>query len=373
MSRRIQNPAYVLLVAFLAITVFSGLLFNPLISETDDGEYITVVDALDRIITIKLPINRIVIGGKGDGLLVSVAYMFPKAASSLYGLTTSVGSTNYLSSVDPDIGSKMTLVDRFSVEEIAKMNPSVVILKSYMKADLGDSLENIGVSVVYIELENLESYLRDIQILGKIFGDSDRADKIAAYYHDTYMELYNNTSSLDMRERPKVLLIYYSLRGGSVSFLAPGYTWLQTSMIDVAGGYPLSSELAGSGWNTVSFEQIATWDPNIIFIVTYSSETTPSEVKDIIMHDPLWRGISAVSHSRVYAFPDDCGNQGGMGSWESPGSRWILGLQYMAEKIGTTSIEIDIEDVTEAYFIDMYGLDPTQASDILGYISGDFT
>ena len=162
MSGRKKNTAYTMLVMVLVLSVFSGLLSVPLESNSSDGDYITVIDALDRIVTIRLPINRVVIGGKGDGLLVSVAYMFPEAESSLYGLSSSIVIDNYLSLVDFDIGSKITLVDRFSVEEIAKMKPSVVLLKSYMKADIGDSLESLGVSVVYLELEDLDSHQQSI-------------------------------------------------------------------------------------------------------------------------------------------------------------------------------------------------------------------
>ena len=111
-----------------------------------------------------------------------------------------------------------------------------------MKSNVGDPLENVGITVVYVDFEELDSYLRDIHVLGKIFGDEERAESISSYYEEKYHSILEETKDIADVDRPRALLLYYNARGDTISFMAPGAIWLQTSMIHVAGGYPLSQD-----------------------------------------------------------------------------------------------------------------------------------
>lgn len=353
----------------LAIYASAPSFFN---DDTPPDEYVTITDALGRDVQVNLPIEKVIVAGKANGLVLSVAYMFPSAADLLSNLDSSLFKSPLFRQVDPDIDSKSILEDRLNIEEIVAQEPDVVVLKSSMKSKVGDPLENVGMTVVYVDFEELESYQRDIHVLGKIFGDEERAECISSYYEEKYHSILEETKDIDDVERPRALLLYYNVRGDTISFMAPGATWLQTSMIHVAGGYPLSAELEGSGWNTVSFEQIARWNPEVIFVVTYTGDPSPSEVKEALVSDPLWGEIDAVANSRVYAVPDDCDFQGGLGSWESPGSRWITGLLWMAGKIDVTQdMDVDIHGEIERFYVEFYGLDEAKAAEVIRGISGD--
>ncbi|MEM2321265.1 MAG: ABC transporter substrate-binding protein [Candidatus Bathyarchaeia archaeon] len=330
-------------------------------------ETIEVIDALGRTVKIKMPINRVIITGKGSWPIMTVAYMFPNAKKVLYGLSSSLNSTLFRM-IDPNLADKIVPVE-LSVEEISKAKPDVVILKTTMRS-LGDQLEELGIHVVYVDLENLESYVRDLRVLGKIFMDERRGEGLARYYS----EWVNSIASMapPSAERPKVLFLYYSVKGGEVAFNVPGSGWLQTFMVEVAGGYPLSKEAPGTGWNTVTFEQIARWAPNIIFIVTYSNKPSPSEVKERLLRDEMWTNIPAIRSGRVYAVPDDC-NVAALGSWDAPGSRWILGLLWMAKKIHPSIFQdLDIKEEVERFYTKIYGLSKADAEKVIAQITGDF-
>ena len=366
-----EKKDYVIFVSailLVSIYVSAASLFN---DGEERDEYITITDALGRDVQVNLPVRKVIVAGKANGLVLSVAYMFPGAAELLSGLEASLFNSPLFRQVDPDIDAKSVLEERFNIEEIVAQEPDVVVLKSYMKSNVGDPLENVGVTVVYVDLEGLDSYMRDILVLGKIFGDEERAESMSSYYEEKYSSILDKTENLDDAERPRVLHLYYDCGGDTISFMTPGASWLQTSMIHVAGGYPLSLELKGSGWNIVSFEQIARWNPEVIFIVTYTGDPSPSDVKETLITDPLWGEIDAIANGRVYAVPDDCNFQGGIGSWETPGSRWITGLLWMADKIDATHMDVDVREEIERFYVDFYGLDELQAAEVIEGISGD--
>ncbi|MEM2998563.1 MAG: ABC transporter substrate-binding protein [Thermoproteota archaeon] len=312
-----------------------------------------------------------VITGAGSWPIVTVAYMFPNAKNVLYGLRGEVDCPLFRM-VDPSIESKIvpTTSATPNVEEIVAMNPDVVILKSTMKLTIGDSLEELGIKVVYVDFENLNSYIRDLRVLGKVFRNDDIAEKIVKHYNETYNTVLSKSSII--KERRKVLFLYYSTKGGTVSFQVPGEGWLQTFMIEAAGGYALSRELAETGWNTVSFEQIARWNPDIIFLVTYSDSPSAVDAKNVLLRSPEWMKINAVMNGEVYAVPHDCGNIGALGSWDCPGSRWALGLEWMARKINPYLYsDLDIIIDAKNFYMKMYGLEEKDALIIVNGISGD--
>jgi len=361
MRKNLLALTVAVLLLILCLTAYYAWL-----SPNQNEGTIMVTDALGRTVKIKTPINRVIITGKSAWPIITVAYMFPNAKNVLYGLSPSI-NVPLFQKIDPNITSKIVSME-LSVEEIAKAKPDVVILKSTMK-DLGDQLEELGVSVVYVDFENLESYLRDLKVLGKVFMNETRGEELAKYYNDTYNVIISKTEKLAGTEREKVLFLYSK---GDIDFKVPGSGWLQTFMIEAAGGYPLSKQLSGTGWNPVGPEQIASWNPDIIFLVTYSNSPTSSDVKEQLLKNATLRSISAIQNGRVYAVPDDCGVSA-LGSWDCPGSRWILGLQWMAKKIHPELFsDLDITEEAKRFYMEMYSLSEEAANEIISQITGDF-
>jgi len=372
---RTSRLVVIVLVLILAAVSVTYLILWPKEMPLHEENAITVTDALNRTVQIDLPINKVIITGKAAWPIVSLAYMFPSAKNRIYSLGQMIATTSLFRIIDPDIDSKVVAgleMDIPNIEEIAAQNPDVVILKSYMKSNLGDPLESIGIKVVYVDLENLDTYLRDIKVLGKIFGDEAKAEEIANYYQEKHEFISSKTRSIENEDRPKVLLLYYDTKGGTISFNVPGARWLQTSMIEVAGGYPLSKELSGTGWNTVSFEQIARWNPDMIFVVTYSGDPSPSDIKHKLLDDPLWKSINALAEGKVYAFPHDCDNLLALGSWDSPCSRWILGIMWTAMKIHPSLFsDVNLAEEAKGFYMKMYCLNEDEAIAVINEITGD--
>jgi iron complex transport system substrate-binding protein len=373
----VKTANVVVVAAIVSIIVLSSAMMYAVFPPTRSPQSknsITIIDALGRTVKIDLPVKKVIITGKSAFPIVTVAYMFHEAENLIYDVDPSIANVELFRMIDPTIESKANSqvgTSSPNVEDIASEKPDVVILKTSMQSDLGDSLEALRIKVVYVDFENLDSYMRDLVTLGKIFGDEQRGEEIANYYREIYENTLSRTSASE--NKPEVLFLYYSAKGGTISFNVPGKRFLQTSMIEAAGGRSFSEEFVGEGWNQVSFEQIARWNPDIIFLVTYSNSPSPSMVKENLLNDPIWKNIAAVSSGRIYAIPDDCGNMSALGSWDTPGSRWILGLRWMATKIRPDLFrDGGLENNVKEFYSNVYGLSDENVNQLVNQISGDF-
>jgi iron complex transport system substrate-binding protein len=224
-----------------------------------------------------------------------------------------------------------------------------VILKSYLAETLGKSLEAINIPVMYVDFETPEQYERDLAILGKVFQNETRAQQIAAYYQNKVDEI--QTALQGVNDKPRVLMLYYTDKDGAVAFNVPPMAWMQTQIVQLAGGEPIwSSANPANGWTKVTLEQIAAWDADQIFIISYFKN--PSEVVAGLKTDLQWRALRAVQQGHLYAFPGD------LYSWDQPDARWILGLSWLATRLHPDRFtQLDIVQEAKQFYQTLYGLD----------------
>jgi iron complex transport system substrate-binding protein len=310
---------------------------------------ITILDALGRTVTLPAPPQRIVITGKALFMLADAAYLFPQASARIAGLgNASQGSGNFIQLIDPNYSQKATLANDAGAEQIAALKPDLVILKSYLAGTMGAPIEALHIPVVYVDFETPEQYGRDLAILGKVFGDEARAAEVAAFYQ-TKMDMISQT--VNAAPKPRVLLLYYNDKGSTIAFNVPPMSWIQTQMVQMAGGEPVWQDAnPGSGWTQVTFEQIAAWDADQIFIVAYAKN--PSDVVAELKADPNWQALRAVKGKKLCAFAGD------LYSWDQPDPRWILGLTWLAGRLHPELFpNLDMSAEARTFYQTLYGLD----------------
>jgi iron complex transport system substrate-binding protein len=321
---------------------------------------VTVTDTLGREVTFeKLP-KRVVVAGKATALLVNTLYMFPEAASRVVAIENrSQNPDAFISLVDPTYTDKLVLEKNAAAEAIAPSRPDVVILKSSMKENLGDSLEAIGIKVIYLDLETPDAFYKDVQTIGAMFGNSPRAEEIIAFYQERVSAVTDALKDLSAEEKTGVLLLQHSVEDNVISYEVPPATWLQTILVETAGGTPIwKDENVGDGWQTVTLDQIAAWNPYAIAIIDYTGGAVEAVAE--IKADPTWQQLDAVKNNRVGAFPMD------YLSWDQPDPRWILGLQWLAyinhsEKFPT----FDLQSEVLGFYESLYGLDKMTISETI--------
>lgn len=324
----------------------------------------TVQDALGREVQFSTPPQRIVIAGKALFMLADAVYLFPQASERIVALGNArQGTGNFIALIDPQYEQKATLAGDAGPEQIAAVQPDLVLLKSYLAESLGKPLETLGIPVVYLDLETPEQYERDLTTLGQIFQTPERAEAINAYYRQNVERVQQ---AVQGAEKPRVLILQYSDKDGVVAFNVPPQSWMQTILTELAGGEPLWKEIQlGKGWTQVSLEQIGAWDADKIFIISYFRDV--SEVTNQLKQDPQWQALRAVQQGNLYGFAGD------LYSWDQPDVRWILGLNWLAARLHPERFpDYDALQQVRQFYQTLYGLDEAFVNEkIIPTLRGD--
>ena len=364
MKNRIFSPVFFLLVASLLLTA-CGPAATPapttpptaaspetptLAPSPTAPPAVTVTDALGRQVTLPSPPQRIVITGKALIMIADAAYTFPEAPQRIVALgSASQGTSNFIALIDPNYADKAIIQQDAGAEQIAALYPDLVLLKSYLAETVGAPIEVLGIPVIYVDFETPEQYTRDLEILGQVFQNEARAQEVAAFYQSRVEQIQAAVS--DVAVKPKVLMLYYTDRDGTVAFNVPPRAWMQTRLVEIAGGIPVWADAnPGKGWAQVTLEQVAAWDADDIFVISYVKNS--SEVAAGLKSDPQWQALRAVQAGRLYAFPGD------LYSWDQPDTRWILGLTWLAARLHPERFpQMDIVAEAQQFYQTLYGLD----------------
>jgi iron complex transport system substrate-binding protein len=321
----------------------------------------TVVDALGRTVEVPEDPRRIVAAGNAVLMIADALYLFPGASDRIVGIgRINQGKGNFLAALDPDYGEKAVLERNVGPEQIAGLSPDVVIIKSFLRERLGDGIERLGIPVVYVDLETPEQYQRDLVLLGDVLGQPARGRELADYYERETDRARRavETAIEGGAKRPATLFLYADVTGGETVFNVPPRGWIQTTLVEVAGGHPVWLDgVTGGGWTRVGLEQIAAWNPEVITLVAYRQDV--SAVHASLLDNPAASRLAAVANRRFHVFPLD------FYSWDQPDVRWILGLKWLAQTLHPDALDIDVVQETYDFFDFAYDMDRDEVNEII--------
>jgi len=327
---------------------------------------IVITDALGRTVKLDKVPQRIALTGRAFFMVLDALYFFPDATRRVVGIPDITQSKNdFYPLVDTYLSQKKFFQgNEAGPEQIAPVQPDVVLMKS-TNTKIGQALEQVKIPVVYVDLETPEQYTRDLAILGQVMGNPERAKMIDAYYKAQVERVSAQIKNLKDADKPRVLLLQYSEKGGTTAFSIPPKAWMQTLLVEMAGGRAVWKDNPNqSGWTTVNLEQIAAWNPEMVFVVFYGGNSRDVVAK--IKADSKWQALQAVQANKVYAFPGD------FYTWDQPDTRWGLGLVWLATKIHPTLFrDVDIRQEIEKFYA-LYGFDATAVqSRVTPVLTGD--
>ncbi len=352
----------ILIRMMLGAGLFVAALLVPLnASAAPSTQYpLTIEDSLGNEITIDGVPQRVVLAGKATLITANAYYLFEEARDQVVAIgKTNQGLGNFLHYLDPDFADVTKLSHEVGPEQIAAQRPDLVIVKDFMYKRLGAALSKLGIPVLALNLESAESFIRDINILGEVLDRQARAEEIVTIYEERLSDLERRTRALTADDKPRVLMLYYSVRGNDTSFNIPPKSWIQTFQVEIAGGSPVWADSnIGRGWKTVNFEQIAAWDPDSIVITSYHS--APDDFFEEIISSDKWQQLRATREGNVHAFPAD------FYSWAQPDVRWILGAQWLATTLHPDIFRsMDMRSEVISFYRSMYGLSAGEISSLV--------
>ena len=210
----------------------------------------------------------------------------------------------------PDV-AKFGEVD---VEKIVGSDVDLVIAggNSFNPPDKIAQLRKLGVPVLVVYAPDLETVFKDIELTGTAVGRSDAAKDLTASMRAGFDQVAAATAGLD---KPRV---FYELDATN-GYFGPAPDYFGTTMIELAGGKPLTS--GTKGVFKIPAETIITFDPQVILLGDAAYGVTVDAVKQ----RDGWNVVSAVRTGDIRPIDDVLVTR--------PGPRLLDGLRALAEAI----------------------------------------
>jgi len=269
---------------------------------------ITLVDGLNREVTLDKPASRIIsLAPSNTEILFAI-----NAGSQMVGRDTLSDYPEAAKEIS-DVGGNY---GEYDIEKIISLNPDLVIATNMSPVELVTKLEELNITVYYLpEPKNIEGMYENLLTVGQLTDHNQEAELLVEGLKKR-VELINDKLQ-NIQERP---VVFYEIDGtdASAPWTSGEGTFLDT-LINMAGGKNLGSIL-GVEWAQISIEEIIAQDPDLILL---GDAIWGGVTVDDVKSRPGWDALTAVKNNRVYEFDDNIVSR--------PGPRLVDGLEALAK------------------------------------------
>ncbi len=313
----------------------------------DDKTTVIATDSFNDEVQVVHPLNSIAIVGKAAMMPADALYLFPTAKEMKVTMSkTDQGLGDFFSLIVPKAHATERLGQQVGAEEILRINPELILTKSRNKKDIAPLVAQFNIPLFALDLESMESWKSEIIELGKLLQEEQRAEYVVREISRREEEVVQKVKG---EKRPSVLVLQGSNTNNITSFSIAPKNWMQSELVVKAGGKVVTLDEPSGGWSTISFEQIASWNPDYIIIVSY--KTKGDSFLHQIYSSSEYKELKAVKEKQVFLAPSDYVN------YFQPNSRWILALQWLARTIHPTLFhDSTMSDEVYSFYKEMYGI-----------------
>lgn len=214
-----------------------------------------------------------------------------------------------------------------SLELLISSAPDFVIASASTASniEMKDSLEAMGITVAYFDVDNFNDYLNMLDICTDITGRKDLYEQngIAIKKQIDEIKIQYANSNIPENER-KILL----LRAASSFVKAKGKsgTILGEMLADI--GCINIADSDDTLLDNLSVEAIIREEPYHIFVVTMGSDTDAAKksIENLIKENPAWSTLEAVKSGRLHIMDKKLFNL-------KPNARWAESYEILYEKL----------------------------------------
>lgn len=302
-------------------------------STATDGDTITVVDQVGRTVTVPKNIRRIAalhhFGGK---VVFALGQQDKLVDQALYHRENLA-----MAKINPSFAAKPKLISGHNLnnEQMVALKPDIAIAyASFDPADI-EQLENAGVKVLAIRGETLEESYAGVRLVARVLGCEKRGEEYVAECERLFRLVKERTDRIPPEKRLKVMFV-----GPKNIYTAATGQMLQNTLLETAGGRNVAESLKGF-WAAVSPEQIAAWNPDVIFL----GSSLDSYGADSLFGDRQFITVSAVRNRRVYVFPSN------IGWWDYPAPHCVLGMVWAAKTLYPDLFrDVDMKKIADGFY-----------------------
>ncbi len=294
---------FALIVAILLAATLLGCVQE---QKTEVGK-ITITDLAGRSVEVPKDVHRIV--ALGPGALRLVVYL--NATDMVVGVEnsekppeeggwSSMGRPYRMA--HPELAEKPVIGKGgpspiANAEAIVKVKPDVIF--AYMDPGSAERLQSqTGIPVVVIDYGELGNFrskeLYDsLRLMGKIIGREERAEEVIAYIESTYEDLKRRVEDVPEGEKLSVYVGALGFKGGH------GITMTACPFppFEAVKAKNVACEAKMRGTFEVDKEQIARWDPDVIFLDLNNLYLVRSDYEK---SPEYYKSLKAFREHRVY-------------------------------------------------------------------------
>ncbi|RXT20969.1 ABC transporter substrate-binding protein [Rhizobium leguminosarum] len=324
-------------VAALAAVLFAPTAFADEIVFKDQGNReVRLAKAAERVVSIVIPMASTVIAL--DGSTRKLIGMNPTAKSAVVE-----GILGKIFPEAKDIPSDVTAPNFVpNVEALTAANPDLVIQWGDRGADIVAPITNAGLTTMLI-LYGTEELTRDYMTMAaKAIGKPERIGELVEWRDRVQKDIQAKATAIPDDKKPNVLYLGRALSDISASGTKGNYNaW----SIQLAGGRNASDELNGTV--SVNKEQIAAWNPDVIFLNAFEAKLNI----DWVYNDPILSLTNAAKSKRVYKMP-----LGGY-RWDPPSQESPLSWMWTANLLHPEIFKYDLRAEMKTAYKTLYNYD----------------
>ena len=239
----------------------------------------------------------------------------------------------------------------FNYEELAKINPDVVMLFESQSKHI-DKLKEVGIPAFTIKYaDSYDTLWNDFSIIGNVLSKEERAQEFVDYQKADVQYFEDRAADLENLDDVKVMHIY------TMDELAVAdNSGVNNATIAYCGGVNVGESNSDASSDTaVNMEQVYSWNPDVILLSNFD-DVVPEDLYNNTIDGQDWSQVEAVKNHRVYKIPQ------GIYRWDAdcPCTETTLCMKWMAKVINPEVFkDIDIRQDTKDFYENFFNYDLT--------------
>lgn len=303
-------------------------------SKAEEAAPLSFTDHAGRTVTLEKPAEKVVsVYYLSTSLLAAIG-----AEDKLVGIEMKAETRPLYAEAFPEllelpaVGSGKGV----NVEETAALEPDLVVLPLKLK-DSVEQFEALNIPVAVIDPETMPTFLETVEMLGLATGCAEKAGQLVSYYNEVMEDVSARTANLE--DKPTVYI------AGSDMLRTAGSGMYQNDLIEMAGGVNAAASMDSAQWADITAEELVSWDPDKIFLVSYSDYT-----RDEFLADERFASLSAVqdADNSVVIFP------GEIEAWDYPTASSVLDILWLANQLHPDVVTAEEAETAASEFYETY-------------------
>lgn len=315
--RAVKILYYFVVIALVFTMLISTVACQPSGQDTNDDK-VSFTDALGREMSVNKEPKRVaaLLGSFADVWVLSGGELCAAAADAWEDFGLELGDA-------VNVGGAHSP----SLELLISAAPDFVIASASTASnvDMKDSLEAMGITVAYFDVDNFEDYLNMLNICTDITGRKDLYEQNGLQIKaeiDAIKQQYINEDIPESERR--VLLLraassFVKAKGSSGTIL--GEMLRDMGCINIA-------DMEQGLLESLSVEAVIKQEPYHIFVVTMGNDTSLAKqtLENMIKENPAWSTLGAVSNGRLHIMDKTLFNL-------KPNVRWAESYKILYETL----------------------------------------